>query len=100
MKKLVGSQETYIKELEGKIFEIEQNASAQPVSKTQHDWEEEKETLLDLVKKNQSMTEELESKMRLKEQEFKEMMGERERGMNTEKQYLESENKVMKQLQE
>lgn len=73
MKRLVSSQETYIKELEGKVGGLESTLDQKNVESTNmaaSDWESEKNLLLDLVKKNQDMSEEIEQKMRRKEAEF------------------------------
>jgi hypothetical protein len=63
MKRLVSSQETYIKELEGKVGGLESTLDQKNVESTNmaaSDWESEKNLLLDLVKKNQDMSEEIE----------------------------------------
>lgn len=102
MKRLVSSQETYIKELEGKVTDLEDliEQKNQDVSTVAAgDWQKEKQILQDLVKKNQSMSEDLEYKMRKKEDEFQELLAQREQMSTVEKTVLESENRVLKELQ-
>jgi hypothetical protein len=55
MKRLVSSQETYIKELEVKVHDLEglvEQKNQDVSSVEQGDWQKEKSILVDLVKKN------------------------------------------------
>lgn len=73
MKRLVSSQETYIKELEGKNQELSQNLAQKATEATSEqvaEWAREKQMLQALVEKNQEMAEDLEAAMRNKEAEF------------------------------
>ena len=64
------------------------------------DWEAEKAQLQTLVEKNQQIAEDLETKLRQRELEFEEEMEEREKSTTTKTQYLESENRVLKEIQD
>lgn len=102
MKRLVSSQETYIKELEVKVHDLEglvEQKNQDVSSVEQGDWQKEKSILVDLVKKNQDMFEDLEYKMKLKDDEFLELLKQREQHSTVEKSVLESENRVLKELQ-
>ena len=52
MKRLVNSQETYIKELEGKVSEVQEQANQAALAAENNEWEDEKDMLQNLVKKN------------------------------------------------
>lgn len=102
MKRLVSSQETYIKELEGKVQDLEEvveqrNQDVSAISS--QDWVKEKQILQDLVQKNQQIFEDLEYKMQRKEQEYQNLLAERSKHAHVEKSVLESENKILKELQ-
>ncbi len=67
MKKLVQSQETYIKELESKLTNLEEVVEQKNQDTTQFgpaDWQKEKLILSELVVKNQQIAEDLEYKMK------------------------------------
>lgn len=55
--------------------------------------------LSELVVKNQQIAEDLEYKMKRKEEEFQELLKEREKSSVIEKSVLESENRVLKEIQ-
>lgn len=100
MKRLVTSQETYIKELEGKVGEIQDQANQAALAAENPDWEGEKDMLQNLVKKNQELAEDLEAKLREREQEFNKELNERESTSTVDRQKLESENRVLKEIQD
>ena len=103
MKRLVSSQETYIKELEGKIQEMETTVASKDALNRDHtsgDWEAEKAQLQNLVEKNQEIAEDLESKLRQKEQEFQSELEQSKQSTHVEQEYLRSENRVLKELQD
>lgn len=56
------------------------------------DWLKEKQMLSQLVVKNQQIAEDLEYKMKRKEEEFDQLLKEREKLAHVEKSVLESEN--------
>lgn len=55
--------------------------------------------LSQLVVKNQQIAEDLEYKMKRKEEEFDQLLKEREKMAHVEKSVLESENRVLKEVQ-
>lgn len=55
--------------------------------------------LSELVVKNQQIAEDLEYKMKWKEEEFTDLLKEREKQTHVEKSVLESENRVLKEVQ-
>ena len=63
------------------------------------DWLKEKQMLSQLVVKNQQIAEDLEYKMKRKEEEFDQLLKEREKLAHVEKSVLESENRVLKEVQ-
>jgi hypothetical protein len=63
------------------------------------DWLKEKQMLSQLVVKNQQIAEDLEYKMVRKEEEFDQLLKEREKLAHVEKSVLESENRVLKEVQ-
>lgn len=63
------------------------------------DWLKEKQMLSQLVVKNQQIAEDLEYKMKRKEEEFDQLLKEREKMAHVEKSVLESENRVLKEVQ-
>ena len=103
MKRLVSSQETYIKELEGKIQEMETTVASKDALNRDGmsgDWESEKAQLQNLVEKNQQIAEDLESKLRQREQEFQSELEQSKQTTHVESEYLRSENRVLKDLQD
>lgn len=54
--------------------------------------------LSELVVKNQQIAEDLEYKMKWKEEEFTDLLKEREKQTHVEKSVLESENRVLKEI--
>lgn len=64
------------------------------------DWESEKAQLQNLVEKNQQIAEDLESKLRQREQEFQSELEQSKQTTHVESEYLRSENRVLKDLQD
>ena len=102
MKRLVSSQETYIKELEEKVQELESAPSVEEKQseKTASEWEHEKQQLLTLVKKNQQIARDLELKIRQKEEEIQGHLNQKTEESAVQERYLQSENRILKELQE
>ena len=98
MKKLVQSQETYIKELEAKLSENDINPNEQTgEAHVEQNEEQVKANIIDfvVVKKNQVQAEEEAEKLKLRETELREEFEEKELEFAKKQKYLESENRVL-----
>ena len=115
LKKLVNSQEIYIQELESKRLEMDSeikfwknrqpeqvevqegaNQSFRPDQTSGQD----SSILADLVQKNQVLIQELQDKIKETEEEYEERLNQSEADFRTKVECLESENRVLKQVQE